>query len=102
MTGGVRETAKSILQTDDDICFICGGRGASEWHHIFGGAYRSKSERYGLKVRLHHDCHNEPPNGAHHNKEVMDELHRIGQMAIMEREGQDISWFISEFGKNYL
>lgn len=94
--------AKSILQTDDDICFICGGYGATETHHIFGGAYRSKSERYGLKVRLHHDCHNEPPNGVHHNKEVMDELHRIGQMAIMEQEGWDISWFISEFGKNYL
>lgn len=94
--------AKSIIQDNDEVCFLCGGYCACEWHHIFGGANRQKSEKYGLKVRLHHKCHNEPPNGVHHNKEVMDELHRIGQIAIMEQEGWDIPKFIAEFGKNYL
>lgn len=102
MTGGVRRTAKSILQTDDEICFLCGGYGASEWHHIYGGAYRSKSERYGLKVRLHHDCHNEPPQGVHHNKEVMDYLHKIGQVKAMEYYGWTVDEFRAIFGKNYI
>lgn len=41
---------KSILQDENDKrCFLCGGYGAFECHHIFGGAYRKKSEKYGLK-----------------------------------------------------
>ena len=47
--------SKSILQEDDEICFLCGGWGACEWHHIFGGANRKLSEKYGLKVRVHHN-----------------------------------------------
>lgn len=35
---------KSILQDENDKrCFLCGGYGAFEWHHIFGGAYRKKA-----------------------------------------------------------
>ena len=39
-------------------CFLCGRNGADDpldKHHIFGGAYRKKSERYGLTVYLCHD-----------------------------------------------
>ena len=57
---------KSIIQSERE-CFICGSPYVEE-HHIFGGAYRKKSEQYGLKVFLCHCDHNEPPNGVHHNK----------------------------------
>lgn len=94
--------SKSIMQQDDNICFLCGGYCPTEWHHIFGGAYRNKSEHYGLKVRLHHNCHNEPPDGAHHNKKTMLQLHQAGQRAAMEKYGLTIPKFIEEFGRNYL
>lgn len=94
--------SKSILQQDDDVCFLCGGYGATEWHHIFGGANRKKSEHYGLKVRLHHDCHNEPPEGVHFNKDKMQYLHEEGQRAAMKKYGWSIDKFRRMFGKNYL
>lgn len=94
--------SKSILQEDDNICFLCGGWGACEWHHIFGGANRKKSEHYGLKVRLHHNCHNEPPDGAHFNQEIMDYLRQTGQIKAMEYYGWNIVQFRRIFGKNYL
>ncbi len=92
--------SKSILQEDDEICFLCGGWGASEWHHIFGGANRKLSEKYGLKVRLHHNCHNEPPNGVHHNKHIMDTLRETGQTAF-NKAYPDLD-FVKIFGRNYL
>ena len=94
--------SKSILQQDDDVCFLCGGYGATEWHHIFGGADRKKSEHYGLKVRLHHDCHNEPPEGVHFNKDKMQYLHEEGQKAAIKKYGWSIDEFRRIFGKNYL
>lgn len=39
-------------------CWLCGRWGWLEEHHIFGGANRKKSEKYGLKVGLCGDtCH---------------------------------------------
>ncbi len=91
------------MQEDYDICFLCGGYGACEEHHIFGGyANRKLSEKYGLKVWLHHNCHNEPPKGVHFNKQVMDKLHKIGQQKAMEYYGWNVDEFRSIFGKNYL
>lgn len=92
--------SKSILQQNDEICFLCGGYGACEWHHIFGASNRKNSEKYGLKVRLHHNCHNEPPNGVHHNKEVMEQLHKAGQIAF-NKAYPDLD-FIKIFGRNYI
>lgn len=94
--------SKSILQEDDAVCFLCGGYGACEWHHIFGGANRKKSEHYGLKVRLHHNCHNEPPQGVHHNKDVMQYLHHVGQRKAMEYYYWSVDDFMAIFGKNYI
>lgn len=88
-------------------CFLCGcnGRGYGrqiERHHIFGGANRALSEKYGLVVDLCHQCHNEPPLGAHHNAETMDYLHRYGQKKAMKEQGWTVEQFAAVFGKNYL
>jgi len=37
-------------------------------HHIFGGADRKKSEKYGMKVFLHPKYHTEFPDGVHCNE----------------------------------
>lgn len=83
-------------------CYLCGKWKDMEEHHIFGGAYRDKSEKYGLTVYLCHDCHNEPPDGVHHNRNKMELLRRLGQRKAMQENGWSEKDFIREFGKNYL
>ena len=85
--------AKSILQ-DEKECFICHTTQNLERHHIFGGAYRSKSERDGLTVYLCHRHHNEPPCGVHHDRERMDWLRAIGQRRYMEHYSKTKEDFI--------
>lgn len=93
---------KSILQKDDSKCLICHSRHWLEWHHVFGGALRDKSDRLGLVVRLCHYCHNEPPNGVHQNKEIRTKLQAFAQRKAMEHYGWDRARFIQEFYKNYI
>lgn len=83
-------------------CFLCGSHALIERHHIFGASNRKKSERLGLVVDLCHYCHNEPPLGVHHNKDVMLQLKRYGQKKAMLEQGWTVDEFRREFGKNYL
>lgn len=87
-------------------CWRCGRNGAQDVldkHHIFGGAFREKSEKLGLVVWLcHHDCHIFGPEAVHRNSETMQRLHEYGQKLAMDRFGWDIEDFRLEFGKNYL
>lgn len=88
------------------VCFKCGRNGAGDpldKHHIFGGAYRAKSEKYGLYVYLcHHDCHIFGENAVHNNSEEMEKLHKYGQRKVMTEQGWTVEQFIAEFGRNYL
>nr|DAV56310.1 MAG TPA: Recombination enhancement, RecA-dependent nuclease [Caudoviricetes sp.] len=94
---------QSIVQSfDGKRCFMCGTTSRIERHHIFGGAYRKKSEREGLVVYLCHECHNEPPNGVHHNRSNMDWLRAIGQKSWMGHYGKTADDFIKEYGRNYI
>lgn len=81
-------------------CFLCGSVRWLERHHIFGASNRKKSEQYGLWVYLCHFCHNEPPNGVHHNKTHMLLLKKIGQDAFQKTYPEKN--FLKEFGRNYL
>lgn len=92
--------SKSIIQLDETRCFLCGKCLPLEEHHIFGAYNRPKSEFYGLKVKLCHSCHNEPPNGVHHNKQAMQNLHEMGQRAFEAHYPEED--FSEIFGKNYL
>lgn len=87
-------------------CWLCGRNGTADpldKHHIFGGAYRNKSEKYGLTVDLCHcNCHLFGKKAAHNCRETMGELHRYGQKLAMQRYGWTKEEFMLEFGKNYL
>lgn len=87
-------------------CWLCGrnGRGDRlELHHIFGGANRWKSEKYGLTVWLCGErCHRVKQYAVHQNADTMLLLHQYGQRKAMEEQSWDISKFIEVFGKNYL
>lgn len=87
-------------------CFLCGRNGSVDpldRHHIFGGAYRKKSEKYGLYVDLcHHDCHIFGPGAVHQNQDAMRLLKMYGQKKAMLEQGWTVAEFIKEFGKSYI
>ena len=85
--------AKSILQSDKE-CYLCRRfynlrttRGLEEHHILFGRGRRELSERYGLKVWLCHNHHNEPPLGVHFNPEARRELEQAAQFAFDNLHG---------------
>ena len=72
-------------------------------HHIFGGPYRGKSEKYGLYVDLcHNRCHIYGKMSVHQNQKTMRQLKRYGQLKAMKENGWSTDDFIREFGKNYI
>ena len=83
-------------------CFLCGRYGQTERHHVFPGPFRKKSEQYGLVVDLCHWCHNEPPDGVHHNRKTALILKQRAQRMVMREQSWTTDAFIREFGKNYL
>lgn len=97
----------SIIQPNRDRCYLCGRYGTSvdplDEHHVFFGPYRKKSEKYGLKVYLHHNtCHIFGKNAVHANHKVCRELQAEAQKIAMERYGWTVEDFIAIFGKNYI
>lgn len=93
--------AKSII-SNEARCFICGSYQWIEIHHVFGGANRKLSEKYGLKVPLCHYCHNEPPNGVHFNKEIRRKLQAYVQKKAMKHYGWSVDDFRAIFGRSYI
>ena len=97
----------SILQNDPARCWLCGRYGTSadplDTHHVFFGPYRSKSERYGLTVKLHHfSCHIYDRGAVHANRAVCRELQAEAQKAAMNEYGWTTEEFIRVFGRNYV
>ncbi len=97
--------AKSIMQKKLR-CLLCGRNGQADpldCHHIYGGANRNNSEKYGLKVYLcHHQCHIFGERSVHQCAEVNNELKALGQQAAMNYYGWTEDDFRRIFGKNYL
>lgn len=86
-------------------CWLCGRNGNGdplEKHHIFGGALRGLSDRYGLTVYLCGErCHRNGAEAAHRSGETMAKLHRYGQLRVMEEQGWSTEDFIRHFGKSF-
>ena len=91
---------KTVMTDNLEQCYLCGRYGPLEWHHIFGGANRINSEKYGLIVPLCHYCHNEPPDGVHFNRERMDKIKAEGQRKFESIASHED--FMRIFGENYL
>ena len=89
----------SIITDDLEHCYICGSPDV-EIHHIFGGANRKNSERYGLIVPLCHRHHNEPPAGVHFNENAMLAMHAEGQKAFESMASHDE--YMKIFGRDYI
>lgn len=91
---------KSIIQSNKNICFLCGRKAQEEHHIFFGTANRKLSEKYGLKVYLCAYCHRISKYAVHNNKETDIKLKIIGQRKF-EEEYPKLN-FLEIFGKNYL
>lgn len=95
-----------MIMSDYKECFLCGRNGNGdrlERHHIFGGARRKLSEKYGLVVWLCGErCHRTGKLSVHQNAEVMDYVHQFGQRLAMKKYGWDKEKFMEIFGANYL
>lgn len=97
-----KKPMKTILDHGSSCCYLCGKTANLECHHVFGGANRKASDRYGLTVRLCHKCHNEPPHGVHHNATNQKKLQRRVQRIAMRHYKWSVEEFRLIFGKNYL
>ena len=95
-----------MTMDDYKTCFLCKRNGCGdrlERHHIFGGARRQLSEKYGLVVYLCGSrCHREGKYSAHQNADVMQYLHEYGQCKAMAEQGWTVEQFREIFGANYL
>ena len=102
----MKRTPKYLAGYQGECCFLCGRNGTEDpldKHHIFGGAYRRKSDQYGLTVLLcHRRCHQNGPEAVHRNADTMLQLKQYGQRKAMEENDWSVQDFILEFGKNYL
>lgn len=78
-------------------CEICGAK-ATETHHIFNGALRQKSEKYGATIQICRECHEH----IHKNYKFRHKLKAEYQKQIMKKYKMTIEDFRAEFYKNYL
>lgn len=89
---------KSIIQSEKK-CFFCQSPHVEE-HHLYFGAKRKLSEKYGLKVWLCPAHHRTGPVSPHRNREVDLELKMMGQRKFEETHTREE--FMRIFGRNYL
>lgn len=72
-------------------------------HHVYGASNRKNSEKYGLKVYIHHNkCHIFGKNSVHQNAEINRALQKIVQKRAMRHYGWSIEDFRNIFGRNYI
>ena len=88
--------SKSIMQ-DEKRCFVTGSQIQLDRHHVFAGARRKASEKYGCWIWLRHDVHME----LHDRNKELDKMIR---RACQERFEEIYSHqeFVEIFGKSYL
>lgn len=68
---------RSVFTDDMDHCYFT-GTAPVERHHIWGGANRKNSEKYGFVIPLRPDLH---PNGAQVGKNAAEIDMKLKQMA---------------------
>ena len=91
--------ANSIMQSAKQ-CYIDESTRNLHKHHIYGGARRKLSEKYGCWVWLTAENHNMSNNGVHFNHELDSRLKRECQAKFEETHTR--AEFMRIFGRNYL
>ena len=89
----------SILQNNKE-CYVTGSTYNLHEHHIYPGANRKNSEKYGFKVWLRADWHNMSDYGVHFNSDL--DLHLRMECQRKFEETHSREEFVKIIGKNYL
>lgn len=93
---------KSVLQTKDGECYLCGKLGPTERHEVFPAAMRDKSKRTGAWVALCPYCHRMAPWSPHQSEKYRMQLQQEAQRAVMKARKWTLSDWMREFYKSYL
>ena len=99
---------KSIMQKKEDrTCYLCmmlhsdnSVKQTQEHHAVFGTANRKLSEKYGLKVYLCLEHHEEGREAVHKNAQIARMVKKEAQKAF-EKRWPELD-FRAIFGKNFL
>ena len=94
---------KSIIQSEKE-CYFTQRTDNLHEHHVFGGRNRKLSEKYGLKVWLTGNLHNQSKYGVHgkDGHELDKQLKSEVQQIAMKHYNWSVEDFIRIFGKNYI
>lgn len=90
---------KSIIQSEK-VCYFTESTINLHLHHIMGGPFRKKAEKYGLIVWLRADYHVCSNHAVHENPEMLLELRRVAQKKFEEIHSHEL--WMKEFKRNYL
>lgn len=93
----LKEPYHSIFTDNMDVCVITGAKGA-EPHHIFNGANKVLSEKYGFILPLRHDWHKGTEYSIHQNKDLRLKYRTACQRYYIETLGKTKEEWIAEFG----
>lgn len=88
----------SIFTDDLSTCVITGSKESIHIHHIFGGAKKSLSEKYGFLIPMRYDWHNMTPYSIHQDRELDLHYKTKCQDYYIQHYGSK-EGFISEFGR---
>ena len=98
----------SIFSPDLSVCYITGDSGKNQKgmrvvvpHHIFGNAYKTKSEEYGFILPLRADWHTGQVYSIHEDKDLDLKFKRLCEDHYVNVLGKTKEEFIKEFGKWY-
>ena len=90
--------AKSIMETEKGICYLCKKKGYTHLHHIYGGtANRKVSDGMGFTVYLCPTCH----SVIHSSDGYMNKALKKRCQEVFERQAPREA-FIELIGKSYL
>ena len=89
------------LFSDERVCFICKTPFNIHRHHIYAGANRNTSEKYGAWVYLCANHHNMSNYGVH-NDPKLDKMFKELAQAKWEQKYGSREDFIKAFRKSYL
>ena len=93
--------SKSLI-SNEKVCCVCGTIFNLHKHHIYGGANRSKSEKYGCWCYLCATHHNMSDQGVHFNRDTDLKLKQYCEEQWLKKYDKTTDDFIREFGRNYL
>lgn len=98
---------RSIIQTDNERCYLCEMAIGTEEHHIFpGNPNRKYSEQDGMKVRLCRECHEKIHCGKNGRADML-KIMKDGQKKWEEYyapiiDGDPRKKFMERYGRNWL